>query len=252
MLIVVEFIHIHIIRTSLKLKDDPWPSSPSTTFLSPFLIRSTSNTVTLSTMPPKKKAAAKKVKATTPASSDETTNKENTKKKQKLNDEPLILTDDEKRVVIIQYEKENDTDNVDSLITEYLKFMQIKIAEKDTDGKKAAPSNAIDDVWHAHILSTKEYFAFCARYNDGEYLHHDPSLTDVPARYLLTMQRYRELFGMDPTDKSIWPTLSVSRVSVDSMGNVIGPDRPLPPGHPSLMYGSEDEYELEDGDPGCG
>ena len=202
-------------------------------------------------MPPKKKAAAK-AKST---SSDDTTNtkENNTKKKQKLNnDEPIILTDDEKRVVIIQYEKENDTDNIDSLITEYLKFMQIKIAEKDTDGKKAAPSNAIDEMWHAHILSTKEYFAFCARYNGAEYLHHDPSLTDVPARYLLTMQRYRELFGSDPLDKAIWPTLSVSRVSVDSMGNVIGPPRPLPPSHPSLMYGSEDEYELEDGDPGCG
>ena len=57
----------------------------------------------------------------------------------------------------------------------------------------------------AHILSTKEYFAFCDRHNEGEYIHHDPSMTDVPARYNLTWKKYFELFGSYPKNLSIWP-----------------------------------------------
>lgn len=124
-------------------------------------------------------------------------------KKQKL--EVPTLTDEEKRVVMIQYEKENDSDGAQALLVEYLKFMQIKIGEQDTTDKKVAPSKKIDEMWHAHILSTKEYFAFCERYNDGEYIHHDPSMTDVPTRYTLTWQKYFELFGSNPKNLSIWP-----------------------------------------------
>ena len=123
-------------------------------------------------------------------------------KKQKL--EVPTLTDEEKRVVMIQYEKENDSEGAEAL-SEYLKFMQIKIGEQDTTDKKVAPSKKIDEMWHAHILSTKEYFAFCDRYNDGEYIHHDPSMTDVPARYTLTWRKYFELFGSWPKNLSIWP-----------------------------------------------
>ena len=123
-------------------------------------------------------------------------------KKQKL--EVPTLTDEEKRVVMIQYEKENDSEGAEAL-AEYLKFMQIKIGEQDTTDKKVAPSKKIDEMWHAHILSTKEYFAFCERYNDGEYIHHDPSMTDVPTRYTLTWQKYFELFGSNPKNLSIWP-----------------------------------------------
>ena len=124
-------------------------------------------------------------------------------KKQKL--KVPTLTDEEKRVVMIQYEKENDSDGAQALLVEYLKFMQIKIGEQDTTDKKVAPSKKIDEMWHAHILSTKEYFAFCERYNDGEYIHHDPSMTDVPTRYTLTWRKYLELFGACPKNLSIWP-----------------------------------------------
>lgn len=123
-------------------------------------------------------------------------------KKQKL-DMPT-LTDEEKRVILIQYEKENECDDAESLFTEYLKFIAIKIREKDTDDKRAAPSKMIDEMWHAHILSTKEYFAFCDRHNDGDYLHHDPTMVDVPSRYRLTMIRYIEMFG-DLYSRLIWP-----------------------------------------------
>lgn len=150
------------------------------------------------------------------------------KKKKQKPDMPT-LTDEEKRVILIQYEKENECDDAESLFTEYLKFMAIKIREKDTDDKRAAPSKMIDEMWHAHILSTKEYFAFCDRHNDGDYLHHDPTMVDVPSRYRLTMTRYVELFGWDSSPaqlsmlQRIWPV-------------------------PAEEYNSD----YSDGDPGCG
>ena len=51
---------------------------------------------------------------------------------------------------------------------------------------------------------------------------------------MLTLQRYRELFGMDPEDKTIWPT----------------PTRPPCP--PPPMYNEYESDDSEHGDPGCG
>jgi hypothetical protein len=151
-------------------------------------------------------------------------------KKQKL-DVPT-LTDEEKRVVLVQYEKENESDDAESLIVEYLRFMAIKIREeKDAEDKRAAPPKMIDEMWHAHILSTKEYFAFCARHNDGEYIHHDPSMVGVLSRYISTRLRYIELFD-DVPKAPIWPFPRV--------------------GPPSPVGESESEGYPSDGDPGCG
>ena len=139
-----------------------------------------------------------------------------------------MLTEAERRVVMIQYEKENDPEGADALVVEYLKFMQLKMreGEKGSDEKKCcAPSTRIDEMWHAHILATRAYFAFCARHHRREYLHHDPTLTDVPARYRATWARYSELFGHAPKDRSIWP----------------------PP-----REEEEEEESDECGDPGCG
>ncbi len=35
------------------------------------------------------------------------------------------------------------------------------------------PSHDIDEVWHAHVLHTKDYFDFCEK-AFGTYLHHHP------------------------------------------------------------------------------
>ena len=87
-------------------------------------------------------------------------------------------------------------------------FLQIKINEKNT-GECAAPSKMLDEMWHAHILSTKEHQQFCERHNNGDFIHHDPSMTDVPARYRITWMRYLEIFKSEPKDRNIWPTPEV-------------------------------------------
>ena len=67
----------------------------------------------------------------------------------------------------------------------------------------------------------QEYFAFCERYNNGVYLHHDPSMQDVPNRYYETWKGYVGLFGTLPNDKSIWPDPEVEseeEYDYDDMG----------------------------------
>jgi hypothetical protein len=95
----------------------------------------------------------------------------------------------------------NRSNNLSHVISHLL---QIKINEKNT-GEYAAPSKMLDEMWHAHILSTKEYQQFCDRYNNGDFIHHDPSMTDVPARYRITWMRYHEIFKCEHKDRNIWP-----------------------------------------------
>lgn len=122
-----------------------------------------------------------------------------------------VLTGAEERVVLIQYKKDNniaDDNDVSAILVEYLKFMHIKIIgeqQDDDDGECCAPSKKIDAMWHAHILSTRQYVSFCERYNGGEYIHHDPSMLHGQRRYELTLRRYREVLGHDPKDRKIWP-----------------------------------------------
>ncbi|KAL9184050.1 hypothetical protein ACHAXT_002136 [Thalassiosira profunda] len=108
----------------------------------------------------------------------------------------------EKRVVLIQYRKSGgDADRAEAVLAEYLRFMQIKTEDPSV---RYAPSDAIDEMWHAHILSTEQYAAFCERHNGGAFIHHDPTMQDVPRRYRETMKSYAKLFGT-PEDRDIWP-----------------------------------------------
>ena len=82
-----------------------------------------------------------------------------------------ILTKDERKVVLIQYEKDNPSEDAETVLEEYLKFMYIKVRETSEQQQATArgiklhlpfaPSKKIDAMWHSHILSTREYFAFC-------------------------------------------------------------------------------------------
>jgi hypothetical protein len=88
------------------------------------------------------------------------------------------LTDAERRIVLIQFRKANPAVAVafDSLLEEYLQFMRIKMSDTAIP---FAPPLLIDPMWHAQILSTKAYHAFCDRHNGGDYVHHDPSMVGV-------------------------------------------------------------------------
>jgi hypothetical protein len=59
-------------------------------------------------------------------------------------------------------------------------------------------SPLIDEVWHAHILCTKDYRQFCFDVF-GEYLDHLPGTAGFNWEYYdITMTRYHARFGAVP------------------------------------------------------
>jgi hypothetical protein len=87
--------------------------------------------------------------------------------------------------------------------------MELKQAENDYAW---APSKWVDEMWHAHILATKEYHDFCERFFHGVFVHHNPMmpirhpLQFVPEgidRYGATLVEYENVFGIPP-DPTIW------------------------------------------------
>jgi hypothetical protein len=62
------------------------------------------------------------------------------------------------------------------------------------------PTKVVDLIWHAHILHTKDYIAFCD-YVAGSYIHHTP--------YPYTEEKFE-----DNTDK-------VSLLSQQVFGNIV-------------------------------
>lgn len=95
--------------------------------------------------------------AKTKKSNDKEAAASSSKKRQKKT--APTLTEAEKRVVRISFEKENDGEHFEALLTEYMRFMHLKI--RDNDRTKLAPSDRIDEIWHAHILSTKVGCVLC-------------------------------------------------------------------------------------------
>jgi hypothetical protein len=66
-------------------------------------------------------------------------------------------------------------DQAREAIQAYGEFMTLKIARKDYDALVLSPTSVIDEVWHAHVLDTKSYQSFNARYmGAGHLIHHDP------------------------------------------------------------------------------
>jgi hypothetical protein len=80
---------------------------------------------------------------------------------------------------------------------QYRNFLYLK---KKYDGKYVLPpSYDMDEVWHAHILHTKDYCDFCDQVYGG-YLHHHPhhgkdnSITDEELEAMFEAQTQRLYF----------------------------------------------------------
>jgi hypothetical protein len=87
-----------------------------------------------------------------------------------------------------------------SVIWEYHRF--IMLAQKYS----VAPSYEIDQVWHLHMLHTKDYINSCKIY--GEFVHHNPTSSEekrVRTRdpYEDTKIFYMRMFGENPPE-DIW------------------------------------------------
>jgi len=91
-------------------------------------------------------------------------------------------------------------------VDEYKRYINICIAHPD----QAFPiSRAVDEIWHTHILFTRDYFAMCEALGIS-YLHHSPSTSEedrqsYKADYALFRRIYAETYG-EGANPEFWPT----------------------------------------------
>lgn len=83
---------------------------------------------------------------------------------------------------------------------EYLRYLFLR--KKYSHENLLPPSRDIDEVWHAHILHTREYQQDCETIF-GEYLQHNPannlhganSLHELEQGFAITQKLYQKEFG---------------------------------------------------------
>ena len=63
-----------------------------------------------------------------------------------------------------------DGDKFHIAVSEYKRFLELKILYPMT---RLSPTRLMDEIWHSHILDTRQYHADCIRIF-GKYLHHSP------------------------------------------------------------------------------
>lgn len=72
----------------------------------------------------------------------------------------------------------------DRRIRDYLKFLVLKAVEEDYDCEHISPTQEEDEVWHHHLLDTRNYRQVCDELcGEGQFIDHDPDGgMDVEAR----------------------------------------------------------------------
>jgi hypothetical protein len=99
------------------------------------------------------------------------------------------------------------SEETDAALLEYRRFLHLVVI---SPGPGLAPSKKVDEVWHAHILHTREYLRDCHSIA-GRFIHHQPARpkSDVmhsKLAYIKTLEMYRETFGVNPP-ANVWPEI---------------------------------------------
>jgi hypothetical protein len=132
------------------------------------------------------------------------------------------VTNDEKLLIIRDWDLSKpkqflvvrqgfDPQEVEEMEREYKRYMCVVALNPES---KFPISNAVDELWHAHILFTSDYNALGDALRHG-YIHHIPTLNEEeraalePQYFSGTLERYRRLFGEEPPQK-YWPSDSGS------------------------------------------
>ncbi len=105
-----------------------------------------------------------------------------------------------------RFAKAHSDKDIDSVLCEYRRFMELKVAMGDYDATQLSPSPLVDAMWHLHILDTRQYLAMCSE--QPSFIHHNPDgckdLAARRSRYQTTLLAYRARFG-EPAPSAIWP-----------------------------------------------
>ncbi|NNM83953.1 glycine-rich domain-containing protein-like [Candidatus Parcubacteria bacterium] len=87
------------------------------------------------------------------------------------------------------------SERLEIAIQDYREFMALAKAMR---GYKLVPTRDADQVWHAHLLHTRDYARFCMDYA-GFFIHHSPKLPGEDAAHdeeeLKTMRLHEQFFG---------------------------------------------------------
>jgi hypothetical protein len=102
----------------------------------------------------------------------------------------------------------------DAAIAEYKRFVSLALRSD----QEVTPSSIVDEVWHYHILHTRDYAKFAEQV--GNFLHHNPGTSEEMPRfskqYQETLDLYRRVFQQEPP-VDIWPRQSLSAESVTDL-----------------------------------
>jgi hypothetical protein len=98
----------------------------------------------------------------------------------------------------IQRDAGVDRDTAGALWAELLLFLDVVAESKDF----VSPPPGVDLAWHAFILHTRDYEAYC-RERYGRIIHHQPTGGPDPRAYRRAYER-RSARGT-PVDNMIWP-----------------------------------------------
>ena len=112
-----------------------------------------------------------------------------------------------------------DEERVEHALGEYKQFLALMLWYPDA---VLVPSEAIDDVWHTHVLNTARYQADCEQIF-GRFQHHAPSFgesEEVQAEHLKgrdeTLDLFAEAFGDVPESYVTNDALKCGRISADA------------------------------------
>ena len=95
-------------------------------------------------------------------------------------------------------------------------------------GHEVTPSDAVDQAWHLHLTSSRDYWERFCPYVLGGSLHHGPTAGGQAERmryydqYAATLQSYETAFGKPPPPE-IWPDAE-RRFKVDPKGIRVNPE----------------------------
>lgn len=114
------------------------------------------------------------------------------------------------------------------VIREYRRFIFL------TSLDYVSPSFEIDQVWHTHMLFSKDYSKMCQE--RGKFLHHDPIDKKIKNRvdpYPFTKKLYKRTFSQEPP-ADIWTDWKPSHYCyVNSLNDYI-----IPRGDIKMLWGT--------------
>ena len=97
------------------------------------------------------------------------------------------------------------TEKAERVARSYAQFIALKVLMEDFDDTKLVPSGLIEDMWCAHMLSTKLRYAKVCEMICGRLIHYDPCFKDDKVHYFgrMTKSIAKFRFG-DDLDEEIW------------------------------------------------